>query len=533
MRTEYKRDMNHNYLILHGEGEVDTGSYQVRMLVGNVMPSILKCRVQELDGQFSIYYDITSRHSLASVYEEKKFLTEDLKLIFGSFIQAMEEMEEYLLNPEQLLLAPDYMYLDVEKRQMYFCCLPGREGDVHRQFLNLTEYVLPKIDHTDRRAVALGYGIYRKALEDSFHLEHIKEELYKTREEDSLYEGTSKEEHSPMDGPWQKENTEPDMVEAEDAYAEILKNKNNFQREEETGRNRKGKEGKPGKTKDRTKERTKEQIIEKKGLWKRILVCGIYGGIFLGITAAKVYGFLPGVSMEILLGGMITALGVGMLAYLIGKKLHEMRKKKTPVRSREGIDGDKCAAADRGRYSKTIPAGTYAGMDRVAEKNAGDVWTDLLREPEEMVPEQTMYEQTAHGKTVHERITHEKMTHEKTSGNYKEKTYGETVVLSAGCVQGPATLVSREPGELATIYLQEEITVIGKMETAADAVIDLPTVSRMHAKIRRRDGEYYLSDLNSRNGTAVNGRLLQGGEDYCLQEQDEVDFAQARYVFLK
>ena len=149
------------------------------------------------------------------------------------------------------------------------------------------------------------------------------------------------------------------------------------------------------------------------------------------------------------------------------------------------------------------------------------------------MPEQTMYEQTAHGKTVHERITHEKMTHEKTSGNYKEKTYGETVVLSAGCVQGPATLVSREPGELATIYLQEEITVIGKMETAADAVIDLPTVSRMHAKIRRRDGEYYLSDLNSRNGTAVNGRLLQGGEDYCLQEQDEVDFAQARYVFLK
>lgn len=559
MRTEYKRDMNHNYLILHGEGEVDTGSYQVRMLVGNVMPSILKCRVQELDGQFSIYYDITSRHSLASVYEEKKFLTEDLKLIFGSFIQAMEEMEEYLLNPEQLLLAPDYMYLDVEKRQMYFCCLPGQEGDVHRQFLNLTEYVLPKIDHTDRRAVALGYGIYRKALEDSFHLEHIKEELYKTREEDSLYEGTSKEAHPPMDGPWQNENTEPDLAAAEDAYANILMNENNFQREERKRRNRKGKEWNSGKTKDRTKERIKEQTKnqtknqtveqtkEKKGLWKRVLVCGINGGIFLGIAAAKVYGFLPGVSMEMILGGMITALGVGMLAYVIGKKLHEMQKEKalvrsreekTPIRSWEDIDGDKGASMDRGRYSKTVPAGMYSEGDRGAEKTAGDVWTDLLRESEEMVPEQSAHEKTAHGKTAHEIIAQGKMAHEKrtygnTSGNYKEKTYGETVVLSAGCVQGPATLVSREPGELATIYLQEEITVIGKMETAADAVIDLPTVSRMHAKIRRRDGEYYLSDLNSRNGTAVNGRLLQGGEDYCLQEQDEVDFAQARYVFLK
>ena len=39
--------------------------------------------------------------------------------------------------------------------------------------------------------------------------------------------------------------------------------------------------------------------------------------------------------------------------------------------------------------------------------------------------------------------------------------FGETVVLSAGASKGPATLVSREPGELATIYLEKDITVIG------------------------------------------------------------------------
>ncbi len=55
-------------------------------------------------------------------------------------------------------------------------------------------------------------------------------------------------------------------------------------------------------------------------------------------------------------------------------------------------------------------------------------------------------------------------------------------------MKGPATLVSREPGELATIYLEQEIVVIGKLETAADAVINIPTVSRIHAKIRKRGG---------------------------------------------
>ena len=105
--------------------------------------------------------------------------------------------------------------------------------------------------------------------------------------------------------------------------------------------------------------------------------------------------------------------------------------------------------------------------------------------------------------------------------------------LSAGFVSGPASLVSREPGELATIYLDREFTVVGKMPGAADAVIPVPTVSRVHARIREKDGEYYLADLNSRNGTSVNGTMLQNEEEYRLQDEDEVDFAQARYVFVK
>ena len=45
MRAEYKRDVSHNYLILQEEKAVDTSSYQVRMLTGNVIPSILECHL--------------------------------------------------------------------------------------------------------------------------------------------------------------------------------------------------------------------------------------------------------------------------------------------------------------------------------------------------------------------------------------------------------------------------------------------------------------------------------------------------------
>ena len=51
MKAEYKRDINHNYLILEDEKGMDRSSYQVRMLLGNVIPSILRCHLQNLDGK--------------------------------------------------------------------------------------------------------------------------------------------------------------------------------------------------------------------------------------------------------------------------------------------------------------------------------------------------------------------------------------------------------------------------------------------------------------------------------------------------
>lgn len=476
MRAEYKRDMNHNYLIFHGEDKINTDSYQVRMLVGNVMPSILKCRVQGMDGQVMIYYDITSKQSVSSLYEQKKFGIEDLKLVFGCFVRVMEEMAEYLMNPGQLIIQPEYMYLDAEKKEMYFCCIPGVERDVRQQFQYLTEYILPKLDHGDSQAVIMGYGIYRRALEDSFHLEHIKEELYRVREDmaGEIFKEI----------PAESEECEKTAKRAVDTAEEELfigrredADKKQYRREPEKG-NTAGDESGKGRNSG--------------GLRKRILVCA--GGalaVFM-VLAAGFLGYLPGIELEVILGGIIAGMGTGMLVYVV----------------RESVKKKKISA-------KT---GQKEQMEIYSVKQCPG---ELCLEEEPQIREIYLKEAAGKQKTIGE----------------PEKTVpedcGETVILSANPVLGPATLVSREPGELATIYLQEDITVVGKLATAADAVINLPTVSRMHAKIRRRDNEYYLCDLNSRNGTSVNGRLLQEEEEYQLQNEDEVDFAQARYVFLK
>lgn len=497
MRAEYKRDMNHNYLILYGDKEIDTASYQVRMLVGNAVHSLLKCRVQGIDGKFMIYYDITSRQPVSTLYEQRKFGLEDLRMIFGGFVQVMEEMSEYLLNPGELVIRPEYIYMDAEKKELLFCYLPGFQKDVREQFQELTEYVLPKLDHEDGKAVMLGYGVYRRALEDSFHLEHIKEDLYHVQDKSDVQDRGDVRDKAAVRG-----QVPLSGISSGEKDAKHLEMMDGLFRREENGHTAENWESSGaisgvGRTGNKYSVKSKEGLSgsghrSKNGLWKWIIGSAAGIIILMSVISAKLLGYLPGIGIESILGGVLVCMGVGMLIYKICTRKRKDQAEAVPVQKSQ--------------------------------------MEDFYREPEH---KKTEMDKGYLYRRDFELEEDEKEIYDSQEQDAPPESCGETVILSENPVAGPASLVSREPGELATIYLKDELTVIGKLETAADAVINLPTVSRVHAKIRKKDGAYYLSDLNSRNGTSVNGRILKSEEEYRLEDQDEVDFAQAGYVFLE
>ena len=73
--------------------------------------------------------------------------------------------------------------------------------------------------------------------------------------------------------------------------------------------------------------------------------------------------------------------------------------------------------------------------------------------------------------------------------------------------------------------------VIGRSSTC-DIVIDLTLVSRRHAEIVYHDQRYFASDLESRNGTLVNGEPLQPREERVLSHGDLLSFADDQVTLL-
>ena len=57
--------------------------------------------------------------------------------------------------------------------------------------------------------------------------------------------------------------------------------------------------------------------------------------------------------------------------------------------------------------------------------------------------------------------------------------------------------------------------------------------SRIHARILQEGDKYYAVDLNSRNGTLINGVPLDPEEKYLLKNNDIISFAKEdfRYTF--
>lgn len=111
---------------------------------------------------------------------------------------------------------------------------------------------------------------------------------------------------------------------------------------------------------------------------------------------------------------------------------------------------------------------------------------------------------------------------------------GETTVLVNGQLPGQNQmipfLIRRKGNE--KISLNKPVFRIGKERSYADYFIgDNTAISRSHANIVSRDGEYYLIDTNSTNHTFLNGQMIQSNVETKLAHGDTIRLANEDFEF--
>lgn len=135
-------------------------------------------------------------------------------------------------------------------------------------------------------------------------------------------------------------------------------------------------------------------------------------------------------------------------------------------------------------------------------------------------------------KSPQKEIEHVNAVEWETYGLEKYPNYnGETVVMGVQSLKATRRLRCLSESDEKYISLKKLPCILGKMEECSDVILKDPSISRMHARIFEENGELYLQDLNSTNGSYINSLELESNEIVKLKIGDEICFGNLRYIY--
>lgn len=412
LKTEYKRDMKNNYMLISFEDESDikpdTKQYEFKMLENNYIAGLMKLKLCKEGEKEVFYYDITSKRSLSDIYKDKGIGMEDVKKIIIGIMKTISNMERFLLESKGLLLNIDYIYADPKSLDPVFCYLPCAKEISDNKLSYMFEQLLSRFDQNDREGFEQVYRLYQESCKDSCVLNDLVNIM-------NIY----------------NKNTEKaTILKVSDADG----------------------------TKEGMYEYDKEEIFENKKKDK-----------------AKSFSIKS--------------------LFKIKKEKNKRSQNKAPIPDSERSY----------KTSQKEEKNGYEDVDEECDKEKNE-WMELFNTK----------------------------ACEKSRETYEDMPYTHTLLLSEDTDKEVRYILISKDKSTEDIKLPYFPFIIGKQERICDHILKNDKVSRLHIRIDKdREEEFSVRDLNSLNGTKLDGRLLDNEETAKLIIGNEIEIADLKYVFSK
>ena len=168
--VKYYRDYRHNYMIIKDNGCLSENTYQRKMVTENKIKGLLDTQERYINGDILLYYEITSRQSLSSIYDGKCIGMEQLRKFFMQLKVVNDLLQKYLLDGDCLVLLPEYIFQNMETEEYFFLYYPDPEEG---KFIQLIEYLIARVDNEDMEAVETVYKMADLVHQEQFVLDEV------------------------------------------------------------------------------------------------------------------------------------------------------------------------------------------------------------------------------------------------------------------------------------------------------------------------------------------------------------------------
>ncbi|MCM1179661.1 MAG: FHA domain-containing protein [Clostridium sp.] len=470
---EYRKEGMQNYMVISCPKEC-TENYEGMLMQYHEVPYIVPYEVREVNERCELYYRLRYRTTLRSVMGHLPFTMRRLYNMIASVVAVLETAEEFLFDAGHILWNPDYIFIEADTGKLQFCSYPEMQKDEIPLKKLLAEWI-EQTDKKDEAAIMYLLKFYNLVTEPDCSLENLQAFLREAGKKQEYSEYEAKRTINQRMETAQKPEADRKTEKAESPQETFLWGVEEKSENEET---------------------SEEGYAEKIVKWM-LIITALLNLVIIGLLL-----------FNILTYGYVKYLLVTMAAMIVLTIFYmNLSKEETPDEMMQAYFEENKVKREDKAQARLAYAGIPNG-DYESEKDAKGMNVEYVNRPKtERYGETTV-------------LTSEEILQETKSAIVQED-YGHKLILS------PIV-----PGSYLPVHIENSI-VIGCMEEGCNYLLKQRGISRMHAKLMYKPDGLYLLDLNSTNGTYLNGELLASGEEYRLEEGDMVAFAQCEFYVVK
>lgn len=135
MRNYTNTEGGRKYLYFEGKKYEHPDTVASGMLEYNQIYGLLPFTLLRFDTKVTARYDITSFISLSKMLENP-VTKEEILLVTDAIMDVLEQSDEYLINPDSVILDTDYIFYDKTEKKVHFCIYPFITDNVIKQNVN-------------------------------------------------------------------------------------------------------------------------------------------------------------------------------------------------------------------------------------------------------------------------------------------------------------------------------------------------------------------------------------------------------------
>lgn len=480
----------------------DVIHYQLQMLVNNSIPSVLKASTVSLDGEIHLQYDITSLVPLKKLLEIRKIGRKDFLELIKNITAMAEGLDQYLLDTERIVFDSRYIFADPQAMKLEFSYLPvmNTEHGIRslKNFLlnlivndiqfsseqsdNFIQRLLEILKAEDFKASDL--RAYIKDMETDRHVTEQKPPIIKPQ---TLAVGKEPNITPAVPGTRPSANVSEHVTKSPVPSVKVTK----------------------------LCYPTRSYAI----------MGSVAGVLILFLITLIITGIISPSNPDSLLSLFGFLIICGAVTYLVYSKVFTPDKKI-----------EKKVLMQKAEYvNKAFSVPPSVPVNQQIKPVKHEMFPDgqellsinTAKQEAAAVSKGSFYPVSTDKPSFAVReVIDPKNDISPASDKHRDKT----VVLDCGSLKLPH-LKRAHGNSYETIILKKFPFLLGRLESQVDHFINNPAIGKLHAEISKTPEGYVISDINSLNGTFVNGERVQPGQEMSIKSGDRIVLGNEEFVF--